>query len=73
MTASATTAANPTIAINFTNTWPLTPILICKMVGGTGAVANVTGETYRHHREHDTNVQRHAGLQLDNTFNCHGE
>ncbi len=29
VTASRTTAANPTIAINFTNTWPLTPIFIC--------------------------------------------
>lgn len=44
VTASGTTAANPTVAINFTNTWPLTPIFVCKMVGGTGSVANVTGE-----------------------------
>ena len=44
VSASGTAAANPTIAINFTNTWPLTPIFVCKMVGGTGAVANVTGE-----------------------------
>ena len=44
VTASGTAAANPTIAVNFTNTWPLTPIFVCKMVGGTGVVANVTGE-----------------------------
>lgn len=73
MTASGTTAANPTIAINFTNTWPLTPIFICKMVAGTGAVANFTGENTV---TTGCMTLTYNGTPASNstyTFNCHGE
>lgn len=37
-------AANPTTAITFPATWPVTPFFICKQVGGTGAISAITGE-----------------------------
>ena len=73
VTASGTTAANPTIAINFTNTWPLTPIFICKMVGGTGAVANVTGENTATTGSMTLTYNGTPGSSSTYIFNCHGE
>jgi Pectate lyase superfamily protein len=73
VTASGTTAANPTIAINFTNTWPLTPIFICKMVGGTGAVANVTGENTATTGSMTITYNGTPASSSTYVFNCHGE
>jgi len=73
VTASGTTAANPTIAVNFTNTWPLTPIFICKMVGGTGAVANVTGENTATTGSVTLTYNATPASSSTYIFNCHGE
>ena len=73
VTASGTTAANPTIAINFTNTWPLTPIFICKMVGGTGTVANVTGENTATTGSMTLTYNGTPASSSTYIFNCHGE
>ena len=73
VTASGTTAANPTIAVNFTNTWPLTPIFICKMVGGTGAVANVTGENTATTGSMTLTYNATPANSSTYIFNCHGE
>lgn len=35
---------NPTLHITFPTPWPQTPFYICKMVGGTGVVAQIDGE-----------------------------
>jgi hypothetical protein len=37
-------AANPTITITFAETWPVTPFMLAKMVGGTGAITTVASE-----------------------------
>lgn len=73
VTASGTAAANPTIAINFTNTWPLTPIFICKMVGGTGVVANVTGENTASTGSMTLTFNATPASGSTYIFNCHGE
>jgi hypothetical protein len=73
VSASGTTAANPNIAINFTNTWPPRPIFICKIVGGAGAVANVAGENTA--TTGSMNLTYHGTPASSSTymFNCHGE
>ena len=73
VTASGTAAANPTVAINFTNTWPLTPIFICKMVGGTGTVANVTGENTATTGSMTLTYNAMPASGSTYIFNCHGE
>ena len=73
VTASGTTAANPTVAINFTNTWPLTPIFVCKMVGGTGAVANVTGENTASTGSMTLTLNATPASGSTYIFNCIGE
>jgi len=73
VTASGTTAANPTVAINFPNTWPLTPIFICKMVGGTGTVANVTGENTATTGSMTLTYNATPASGSTYIFNCHGE
>jgi hypothetical protein len=73
VTASGTAAANPTVAINFTNTWPLTPIFICKMVGGTGTVANVTGENTATTGSMTLTYNATPASGSTYIFNCHGE
>jgi hypothetical protein len=73
VTASGTTAANPTIAINFTNTWPLTPVFICKVVGGTGAVANVTRENTAPTGSMTLTYNGTPVSRSTYTFNCRGE
>ena len=73
VTASGTTAANPSIAVNFTNTWPLTPIFICKMIGGTGTVANVTGENTATTGSMTLTYNATPASSSTYIFNCHGE
>jgi hypothetical protein len=73
VTANGTTAANPTIAVNFANTWPLTPIFVCKMVGGTGAVANVTGENTASTGSMTLTLNATPASGSTYIFNCIGE
>jgi hypothetical protein len=45
LTAAGTPGANPTIPYTYKDgTWGSSPIFICKQVGGTGAIADITGE-----------------------------
>jgi hypothetical protein len=45
ITAGTTPGANPTIPYTYKDlTWGSSPIFVCKQVGGTGAIAQVTGE-----------------------------
>lgn len=44
ITAAGTPSANPTIVIDFPWLQARTPLFICKQIGGTGAIAQVSGE-----------------------------
>jgi hypothetical protein len=44
VTAAGSPSSNPTITISFPWTQARTPLFICKQVGGTGAIAQVSGE-----------------------------